>query len=241
MTATEFSFSKEGYLAFIKQIIKRGYTFSKYCQPYSDLTILLRHDIDFSIDRAFEIAKMEADIGISSTFFFLIRQPVYNPFCSSNADKIFKIADMGHDISIHFDPTLYDNPIDGLKKEIDLWYSLFKQEVRIISIHKPSESWLYNDDKLIELGIETTYDKRYMDEFKYFADSNCHWKYGNPIDSKYFIEGRGMQILIHPIWWMTKSSSPIEKIWEVHRAYRSEFTTYAYNTVRCFREWMETS
>ena len=41
-------------------------------------TLLLRHDIDFSIDYAYQLAQAEIELKVNSTFFFLLTSNMYN-------------------------------------------------------------------------------------------------------------------------------------------------------------------
>ena len=39
---------------------------------------VLRHDIEFSVDRAYELAKVEAKLGVVSTYTVQLRNNTYN-------------------------------------------------------------------------------------------------------------------------------------------------------------------
>ncbi len=49
--------------------------------------LILRHDVDFSVDRALELAKIENNYGISSTYFFLLHSDFYNIFEKDSFNK----------------------------------------------------------------------------------------------------------------------------------------------------------
>ena len=58
--------------------------------------IILRHDVDRKINAAMNIAKIEYNLGISSSYYF--RYPhTFNP------DIIAKISSMGHEIGYHYE------------------------------------------------------------------------------------------------------------------------------------------
>mgnify|MGYP001161236470 CR=1 FL=1 len=71
-------------------------------------TLFLRHDVDFSVDFAHTLAKFEADLGVQSTFFFMLTSNMYNLMAPENQRLVHEIIEMGHKVSIHFDPTAYD-------------------------------------------------------------------------------------------------------------------------------------
>ena len=55
---------------------------------------VLRHDIEFSIDRAYKLAKIEKELGITSTYTVQVRNNTYNALSEKNIDLIRKIKDL---------------------------------------------------------------------------------------------------------------------------------------------------
>ena len=49
-------------------------------KPTSKKYCVIRHDVEFSIERALELAKVEHTLGVSSTYVFQICNNNYNPF-----------------------------------------------------------------------------------------------------------------------------------------------------------------
>ena len=45
---------------------------SKFC--------VIRHDVEFSVDRSLQLAQLEHELGIQTTYFFKIRNNSYNIF-----------------------------------------------------------------------------------------------------------------------------------------------------------------
>jgi hypothetical protein len=191
------------YKEFLIQFINKGYSFCLFRNNIKkdDLhgKIFLRHDVDFDIDYAVNMAYIENEINIQSTYFFLLCSNSYNLLSQQNIEKINKIKQLGHNISLHFDPSIYkskENITDGLKKELNLFNKTFNTNVDIISLHRPMK--FINDDYSI-LNIHHTYMKQYNELLKYFSDSRNKFKYRNPLDSLEFKNLKPMQILIHPI------------------------------------------
>ena len=58
--------------------------------------VLLRHDVEFSVERALELAKLDQREGIQSSFLFQVRSNAYNVFSTKNSHKINEIYDLGH-------------------------------------------------------------------------------------------------------------------------------------------------
>ena len=193
------------YTDLIFKFLDKGYEdvfFNELLGEYNQL--IIRHDIDFDCEVAYKMAKVEYDIGIKSSYFFMLSNPIYNVFSEKNKKYIKNIKTFGHNISIHFDFEIGD-----LKKEIDIFESFFDTKIDIISVHRP-------DLKLLnKIGIEHTYLPKYFEDIKYFSDSRGEFKYGHPTESEEFKKGKSIQLLIHPEWWMSDKSKPIEIIQDI--------------------------
>jgi hypothetical protein len=193
------------YTDLIFKFLDKGYEdvfFNELLSEYNQL--IIRHDIDFDCEFACKMAKVEYILGIKSTYFFMLSNPIYNVFSEKNKKYIKNIKTFGHNISIHFDFEIGD-----LKKEIDIFESFFDTKIDIISVHRP-------DLKLLnKIGIEHTYLPKYFEDIKYFSDSRGEFKYGHPTESEEFKKGKSIQLLIHPEWWMSDKSKPIEIIQDI--------------------------
>ena len=67
----------------------------------TDRFCVLRHDIEFSIDRAYELAKVEKELGVTSTYTVQVRNNTYNALSEKNINLVKKIKDLGHHIGLH--------------------------------------------------------------------------------------------------------------------------------------------
>jgi len=66
---------------------------------------VVRHDIEFSIDRALIMAKIEAnELGISSTYTIQLRNNTYNAISEKNIKLVREIKELGHKIGLHQNP-----------------------------------------------------------------------------------------------------------------------------------------
>ena len=190
------------YTDLMFKFLDKGYEdvfFNELSNEYNQL--IIRHDVDFDCEFAYKMAKIEYIIGVKSTYFFMLSNPIYNVFSEKNKRYIQNIKRLGHNISIHFDFEVGD-----LKKEIDIFESFFDTEVDIISIHRP------NLKLLNQIDVEHTYLPKYFEDIKYFADSRGEFRFGHPLKSKEFKKGKSIHLLIHPAWWMSDKLNPIEII-----------------------------
>lgn len=88
---------------------EKGYSFADYLN-YSNFNkaVILRHDVDFSLEKALEMAEIEKKEEVQSTYFILLSTNFYNIFSKESCDIIKKIQSLGHNIGLHFDEKKYD-------------------------------------------------------------------------------------------------------------------------------------
>jgi len=175
---------------------------------------LLRHDIDFSIEYAYQIAQLESKLKIYSTFFFMLTSNMYN-FLSAHNQKLVKdIANMGHKVSIHFDHTVYQD-LESFMYEKSIFEITIKKKVDIVSIHRPGS--FLDKNNLTLSGTPQTYQDIYFKKMKYISDSGGRDVF--PLIAEYLEGPRefGLHLLIHPIWWVGKGSSQTKTLnaWRV--------------------------
>ena len=204
-------FSLQGYRALLTGLFERGYTvrdFSNF-DPQSP-HLLLRHDIDMSIAAAHEIAASERDLGVTSTYFVLLRSELYSPFSEAGREDLLRLVAMGHEIGLHLDAAMYDNEPAALDRaaawECELLERLIERPVRIVSLHRPARSLLDTQNSLG--GRPHTYQRRYFSEIGYSSDSRGDWGHGHPFDHKVVMDKTALQLLTHPIWWTGEAAGP---------------------------------
>ncbi len=227
------------YRQLLLSFMDQGYqvvTFPEYAKPQGQL--ILRHDIDFDTHFALEAAQIEADLGLRATYFFLMRSSFYNLFSKGDFDNINRIKALGHTVSIHFDPTNYaDNFHEGLKFEAQLFELYFKTTVNIISLHRPSEFFLSYDHPID--GIEHTYQRKYFKDIAYISDSTGQWRYGAPLESSAFLEGKTIHLLTHPIWWIQQGISNQDKLKAYFYKRKDHLKNEFFNNCKPFQEISE--
>ncbi len=207
-------FNIDSYNAIIKKIIANGYKFVSFPKQNklklsNQKEVLLRHDIDFSLTAAREIAQHDYNSGIRSTFFIYLNTPFYNILFEDDKKQIDEIVDFGHDIALHFNEKINI----GLDKEIEILSKVFSNvRTDLISFHKPRIDYhtKTNIRNNIPEQILTSYDDTFFKDIKYISDSKCSFnetKFASILDSN-----KSFQLLIHPVWWYFNGNSPTEKI-----------------------------
>tara|TARA_B100000212_G_C27379739_1_gene536459 strand:- start:646 stop:1332 length:687 start_codon:yes stop_codon:yes gene_type:complete len=199
-------FGLNSFTSTIEDLLKKDFIFTNFFSNLDRSSICLRHDIDFSVIDAYKVALIEKDMGIRANYFFMLSSNTYNPISSENRSYIEKISKLGHKISLHFDPSIYDDIDTFFIKEKEFFENIFGVTINIVSLHRPRKFLEDNNRKL--KGCNHTYEDKFFKNMKYLSDSA-----GRDIrsDLKYMIpsnQDKPLHLLIHPIWWTTKSSEP---------------------------------
>jgi len=212
----EASFSPEGYRDLVQAFLDRGYAVRQFadCRPESR-DLILRHDIDVSLDDALPIAETEHSLGAAATYFVLTRTDMYNPFSRQGQSVLRDLRALGHEIGLHLDASLYPDNHDALHeaaaRECVALEAIFGTPIRVISFHRPAPSLVGSSHELA--GRISAYSRRYTQDMGYCSDSRGAWLYGDPLEHKATRRGTALQLLTHPIWWTgTRSASPQQKL-----------------------------
>lgn len=196
--------------------------------------LILRHDIDFDIKAAYEIAVIEHELNVKSTFFFLLRGDFYNLINSENYDLVKKIESLGHKISLHYDIEIYTNPQKELIAEIKIFEDFFNTKIDIISIHRPSKDFLKNPNNYF--NVTNTYEDKYFKKISYFADSGGRFRFGNPLESPDYKLNHNIQLLTHPIWWTSSLSSVDDILNQLIKSRKSDLKLLLGKNVKTFQK-----
>ena len=183
-------------------------TVGEYAKIKNKKFIILRHDVDFSLDYALELAKKEAQNGIRSTYFVLLHSFFYNPFDEKNSSNIKKITKLGHEIGLHYDSSFFPKSskkeIDLIKKEINSLEEITKKKIVSVAQHIPSETRKIFAN-LKKSKLISAQSPEMLKTVKYISDSGHFWREG--CMCQHVNKHDKLQILTHPIWWVTGYNS----------------------------------
>ncbi|MDL2266740.1 hypothetical protein LJC46_01975 [Desulfovibrio sp. OttesenSCG-928-G15] len=175
-----------------------------------DSFIVLRHDVEFSVDRAYTLSLIEQKRGIAASYFFQLTSNMYNVFSRKNISLIEKILKMGHKIGLHYSEGDWGS-VDDVVYDIKSQVSIFSNIVSVdrFSFHRPSKNILKRNitiDGLINVygdSFFTPCDCVTDDtplHVKYISDSRHRWNYGHPT-LELFSKYKRVHILVHPDTW----------------------------------------
>ena len=205
-----FPFSHAGYRRLLEFISREmGYPLCPLREaPDEGPFVILRHDVDFSLAKAREMAELDHEAGARSTFFVLLTAPYYNPFSAAGVRALREIADLGHEIGLHYDSSEFEAmDTEGRRRRVGVRAAALAdavgQPVTSIAQHKPASSGVRETFP----AFRDAYDPHWIHEIGYLSDSRMRWGY--PDVEGFFRAHRRSQLLIHPLWW---SAEPTDRV-----------------------------
>lgn len=214
-------FSFEDYRRIIRLIQNTGLQCSYRQALGRDRFIIMRHDVEYSVDRAYELSKVERSMDFVSTYFFQWTNNSYNILSRRNMEMIRDMHERGHYIGLHFalnGMTDMEMIRKQIIKEINILSEMFGFEINMFSIHRPSRDVLRENIKF------PAFINAYQNDFftfaediredtplaiKYMSDANHIWRYGYP-DEKNINSYDKIQILTHPFAWTKRGYDNFE-------------------------------
>jgi hypothetical protein len=208
------SFSYSHFGDIVTQARGLGFAFVQFTDNHSPehRVLLLRHDVDLDMMKAVTMARIEAEIGVQSTYFLRVAAPFYNVFDRSARKAAREIVALGHGIGLHFDTQAYpESHVDGwesiIASEARVLAECVERPVRCVSFHRPTPDLLNVDLN----GIISAYAPRYFSVMKYLSDSGMRWREGCICTHLSANTHASYQILIHPCWWSHEPSGGVEE------------------------------
>ena len=208
------NFSYLDYCTMIQYIQKQLPIVSFTQATILDKFCVIRHDVEYSPERALILAHFENKIGIVSTYCFQLRNNCYNTLSKRNLEIIREVKSLGHNIGahIHMDDCDSGNEEMYIFNDIQTLQSYSKVPVEGWSLHRPIGTLL---SQYLEVsGDYINYNGKHFFQYfegsapkldiTYLADSNHQWKYGNPMKMD-LSEINKLQINCHPFSWSEKS------------------------------------
>ena len=179
--------------------------------------VLWRHDCDMSLNRARHIAEIDAENGITSTFFILPHSEFYNILELEQTRIIREIRDLGHDIGLHLDigyHTATAKTFDlesAIKRDKYLLEDVTESKIQSFSFHNPTPEMLKLNSKEYA-GLINCYSKQIWTTIKYGSDSNGYWRHQPIPEILLDSTNSRIQILTHPDWWIEGDYSPRDRV-----------------------------
>jgi hypothetical protein len=205
-------FSRAGYGDLLTAAHDQGYDIRPIRDAFKDGVppiLLLRHDVDLSLRFAMDMALLEHERGITATYYILPHNDFYNPLSPEGRRDLRRMADLGHEIGLHCDGAIYPAEraafCDAVRRDIAVLEDIIGQKVVSASQHSPIDTRPIDFGDMVQVD---PYAAAVMQKFAYASDSSMSWR-TSPWD---LLQSRvNLQLLVHPVWWMTVGTSRAEK------------------------------
>jgi hypothetical protein len=160
-----------------------GYRFAAFDAPPRPGDLLLRHDVDLSLDAALRLAELERSHGATATYFLMTESVFYNLASREGAGAIARLRDLGHRVGLH---AVYPNA--ALDERFD----------PVVAWHNPDPEYM----SAPITGAVNVMQDGYFDPATYRSDSNQHWRSGCPHAELRSGAFAWLQLLTHPEIWV---------------------------------------
>ena len=223
MTVQDDDFTLEGYRRRLEATIARYPIAGFEVLDETDIAAagsgsycIVRHDIDISPPLALEMAEMEVEMGVRATYAVLLTGSFYNAFASETRSMLRRIADLGHDMALHFDAAWHgvesaDDLGDAIRRESGMLSGLLQgAPIETFIFHNTTDFTLSCGERRYG-GLRNAYARDLGEKVNYVSDSNGYWRFKSWEQALAESPPR-LQVLTHPEWWPHDRLSPAERV-----------------------------
>jgi hypothetical protein len=182
------SFSLTHYRELLVAAKAGGYRFAGFDRPPEPGDLVIRHDVDLSLEAAERMAEVEADEGAWSTWFLMTRSVFYNLLSEEGERTLARLRELGgrvahHAVWPHFD----------LDERFD----------RVVAWHNPDPAYLSEPIA----GATNAMSPPWYEVSHFRSDANQSWhRRGRPGRCPHGELARGeldwLHVNVHPAIWV---------------------------------------
>ena len=200
------------------KVAKSNFIFQDYRSSFENgRNIIWRHDVDFSPNRAHKMALLEKEAGVNTSYFFQLSSKFYNLFEEEVRERISCIRELGHEVGLHFDQSIYEvNSSAELESKLnferDVFEELTESKISTFTLHNPTLSNAHKIDSLYAVGLFNASHASFVGNFTYCSDSNGLWKYRNAMEVLRDPSSKNVYLLTHPEWWQEYDLLPRQRV-----------------------------
>ena len=175
-------FSLGHYRELLEAARAGGYRFAFFEGEPRDGDLLLRHDVDLSLDAALRLAELEADSGARATYFLMTESVFYNLASHEGEHALARLRELGHRVGLH---AVYPHArLDDRFEPVVAW-------------HNPDPDYMTAPVE----GALNVMSEPWFAPATYRSDSNQHWRSGCPHGELRSGAFPWLQLLTHPEIW----------------------------------------
>ena len=160
-----------------------GYRFAFFEDAPSPGDLILRHDVDLSLDAALRLAELEAEADAVATYFLMTGSIFYNLGSSEGEAALERLRELGHRVGLH---AVY--PRLDLDDRFDA----------VVAWHNPDPEYM---SAPVE-GATNVMEPPWFHPDTYRSDSNQRWRSGCPDEELRAGAFPWLQLLTHPEIWV---------------------------------------
>ena len=160
-----------------------GYRFAFFDSDPKPGDLLLRHDVDLSLEAAVALAELEAELEAPATYFLMTESVFYNLSSPAGERALERLRALGHRVGLH--AVHPRGSIDGRFDPVLAW-------------HNPDPKFMSAPVD----GVANAMEPRFFVPGRYRSDSNQHWREGCPHEALASGDFEWLQLLTHPEIWV---------------------------------------
>ncbi|MBD0347604.1 MAG: hypothetical protein ICV59_00505 [Thermoleophilia bacterium] len=176
-------FDLEHYGELLEAAKAGGYRFAFFEREPQAGDLLLRHDVDLSLDATLQMAELEARAGVPATYLLMTRSVFYNLASAEGERALERLRELGHRVGHH---AVW--PTVDLDERFD----------PVVAWHNPDPEYMREPVE----GAVNVMQPPWLSEGRYRSDSNQRWRHGCPHEALASAELEWLQLLVHPEIWV---------------------------------------
>jgi len=177
------AFDLDHYRELLEAARVGGYRWAGFEAPPEPGVVILRHDVDLSLDAALALAELEAGAGAWSTWFLMTRSVFYNLASADGERAVTRLRELGHRVAHH--AVWPDVDLDDRFEPVVAW-------------HNPDPEYMREPID----GATNVMASPWFEPDHYRSDSNQRWRSGCPHEQLARGELEWLQLLTHPEIWV---------------------------------------
>jgi len=191
--AMSCDFSLAHYRELLEAATAGGYRFAFFDREPRPGDLILRHDVDLSLEAALALAELEAEAGARATYFLMTESVFYNLASKAGRDAIERLRELGHRVGLH---AVYPNAARDERFD------------PVIAWHNPDPEYMHAPVE----GVVNVMQDGFFDPDRYRSDSNQHWRSGCPHEALARGQPDWLQLLTHPEIWAYEGATMRESM-----------------------------
>lgn len=185
--------------AFCKELASNGFKSipAKDVTPETDRYIVLKHDVETDVEKAYRLAKIEHKYGHSGSYYV----QAYLLKSTSNVEMLKEIRDLGHEVSYHYDV------MDSCKGDLDKAISEFEANKKVFEdcVFEIKTLCQHGNPIVERVGYTSNRDffrsERVREIYPELSDVMVNFKEKHGTDFTYFSDaGRKFKMIFDPLY-----------------------------------------